>query len=157
MNGRSTSRGTGLIEAVVATSIVAMAMGVLASLSSVALHSLAVGRERSLAVVFAQSKLDELHASPMPAVRSPADSLDRDAEGWYERLDAAGLVAGVDTDHAGTVFVRRWRVQPVAGSVTLSILAVRVGRCRMTTATSAGCQVSSDAVVVAAVRSESAW
>jgi hypothetical protein len=150
-------RGTGLIEAVVATSIVALAMGVLASLSTVALHSIAVGRERSLAVVFAQSALDRLRASPAALAHSPADSLDRDVAGWHERLDAAGRIGGIDAEHAGTVFVRRWRVLPLAGSTTLSVVAVRVGRCFPASDPAEGCHTSADAVTVAVLRSDLAW
>lgn len=146
------SSGTGLIEAVIATAIVATALGTLAALSTVAVRSVMTGRDRTLTAVFAQSKIEALRASPHLLTSSPADALDRDVAGWSERLDPGGRVIGTDPEASGVVFIRRWRVVELPGNVGAFTVAVRVGRC-VRESGAGECRVAGDAVVVAAVQS----
>lgn len=148
----SSHSGTGLVEALIATAIVVTALGALAALSTLAVRSVMVGRDRTLAVTFAQSKLEELRTLPGPPGVSPGDALDRDVGGWFEHLDGGGRAAGLDPEATGRVFGRRWRVQPHPTSAGMFTIAVRVGRCVSGTGQGA-CGMAGDAVVVAAFHS----
>jgi hypothetical protein len=153
----SRSRGSSLLEVVVAMGIVMAAVSTLASLASLALRMIAAGRERTLAVVAAQSKLEDLRTSPDPPVASPPDTLERDVPGWSERLDPAGRVAGRDADFSGTVLVRRWRVDVVAGQPGLVAVRVRAGPCAGGPAPDEPCGTLHRSVTVSGLRSETAW
>jgi hypothetical protein len=149
--------GTGLIEAVIATAVVVTALGLLAGLSTVAARSVMTARDRSLAVIHAQTKLERLRAQPVASPLSPPDSLEQDAPGHVEYLDASGRVIGQDGSGDGRVFVRRWRVSPVSAQAGLQTIAVRVGRCRPVPAPAGGCRMAADAVVLMGMRSEAVW
>lgn len=146
------SRGAGLVEALIATAIVVTALSSLAALSTMAIRSVLVGRDRTLAAAFAQSKLDELRARPGPPGESPGDSLEREVGGWSESLDGTGRVIGQDPDAGGRVFGRRWRVRAHPSAPGMFTMTVRAGRC--VTGTGQGtCGLAADAVVVAAFHS----
>lgn len=149
--------GTGLIEAVIATAVVVTALGLLAGLSTVAARSVMTARDRSLAVIHAQTKLERLRTRSMASPLSPPDALDQDVAGYVEYLDASGRVNGEDGPDGSRVFVRRWRVTPVAGQPDLRMMAVRVGRCRPAVGLAATCSMAADAVVLMGIRSEAVW
>ncbi len=149
--------GTSLIEVLVATAIVVTAVSTLASLTSLALRMVGAGRERTLAVVAAQSRLEDLQSSLTPPPASPADTLDRDVPGWSERIDPFGRVAGRDPSFAGTVFVRRWHVEAVAGVPGLLALRVRAGPCAPDRAPGGSCAALRNGVTVSGLRSEAVW
>ncbi len=151
--GRTPTRGAGLIEALVATAIVVTAAATLASLSSLALRTVQAGRDRTLGTMLARARLDSLITSPVMPPVSPADSLDRDTQGFAEQIDAAGYVAGQDPGHAGAVFVRRWRVTPVPGRPGAALITVQVFRCTQNAQVPAGCPTSAFAVRLSGVRS----
>lgn len=141
----------------VATAVVVTALGILAALSAVALQTIMSARDRSLAVIHAHTKFEELYAQRTPLAVSPSDALDRDVAGWSEYLDASGRVHGVDALARGTVFVRRWRVDAAAGQAELRTIAVRVGRCVTDRASAGGCDMAANAVLVSGLRSEVVW
>jgi hypothetical protein len=149
---RCSNRGTGLIEALIATAIVVTALGALAALSTLSVRSVLVGRDRTLATAFAQARLDELRSAPGPFAISPADALDREVGGWFEHLDAGGRVLGRDPLAVGCVFGRRWRVQPHPSQAGMFTISVRAGRCVSGTGQGT-CGLTGGAVVVAAFRS----
>ena len=151
------SSGTGLIEAIIATAVVVTALGLLAGLSTVAARSVMTARDRSLAVIHAQTKLARLRAQPVASPLSPPEVLQQDVAGHVEYLDASGRVIGQDAPGEGRVFVRRWRVGPVAAQPGLQTIAVRVGRCRPVPAPAGGCSMAADAVVLMGIRSEAVW
>jgi hypothetical protein len=151
------SAGTGLIEAVIATAVVATALGVLAGLSMVAARAIMTARDRSLAVIHAQTKLERLRTQPVASPVSPPDALERDVAGNVEYLDASGRVNGEGNPAERRVFVRRWRVSAFAGHAGLQAIAVRVGRCRPGPAPAGGCHMAGDAVMLIGVRSEAVW
>lgn len=145
--------GTGLIEAVTATAIVATALALLAGLSSVALTSILLARDRSLSVVFAHAKFDELRAQAGPLAASPPDTLTRDVSGWVDYLDDGGLARASEGGARGRVYARRWAVGPRPGVPGVVDVGVRVGRC-VTTSGQGGCTLATTAVVVTGVRAE---
>jgi hypothetical protein len=155
--GDANPSGTGLIEAVIATAVVVTALGLLAGLSTVAARSVMTARDRSLAVIHAQTKLERLRAQPVASPLSPPDALEQDVAGYVEYLDASGRATGQDGPGDGRVFVRRWRVRPVAATDGLQTITVRVGRCRAVSAPAAGCSLAADAVVLMGIRSEAVW
>lgn len=146
--------GAGLIEALVATALVVTAAATLAGLSSLAMRTILAGRDRTMCTVLTQAGLEVLRASPAIPPASPADSLERDIEGFSERLDAGGRVAGRDQAHAGTVFTRRWRVTAFPGRPGVAVVTVQVFRCQRESRTASGCPTAGFAVRASAVRSE---
>jgi hypothetical protein len=157
MNRLSRTSGTGLIEALVATAVVATAMGVLAGLNSLALHTIMIGRDRTLSAIHAQAKLESLRASRVSMPTSPSDALMHDAAGWSEFLDREGRRAGHDAGYAGAVFVRRWQVSSVPGRPGLMAIVVAVWRCAVESGVAPTCGHAGQAVRVAGLRSEAAW
>lgn len=151
------SHGTGLIEALIATTVMATALVTMAGLASLALRTVVNGRNRSLAAIHAQAKLELLLASRTSVPATPGDALDRDVAGCNEYLDAEGRAAGVDAGHAGTVFVRRWLVAPVPNRPGLQVIIVAVGRCAAGPGGSLACVSPATSVRAAGVRSEAAW
>jgi Tfp pilus assembly protein PilV len=102
-------RGFSIVEAVIAAGIL---IGALAALVQLAVMSRRVTRGASMqssAALFAVDKLEELRGSAWPA-QSPADALDRDIDGFADR------VAGV---------TRRWSVRPLP-SVPAEALVLQV-------------------------------
>ena len=149
--------GSGLIEALIAVTVVVTALGTLAGLTSWSGRTVLASRDRTMAVVLAHGKLDTLSASPTPPPASHAGALEHDVAGFSERLDTDGRVAGADEGYRGAVFVRRWRVQPYGGAPQPLVITVLVSRCSVTAHPGGGCVPRADAVRVSAVRSGLAW
>jgi prepilin-type N-terminal cleavage/methylation domain-containing protein len=105
MNNRAD--GFSLIEVMIATSILAIG---LISLAQLALLSRASDRAAAFvttASVLAQDKMEQLRAAPWPDSGGPA---------CCEFFDAGGVLLGDGpTAPVGTVYVRRWSIDPVAG------------------------------------------
>ena len=157
MNRLSRTSGTSLIEAIVATAVVATAIATLAGLLSLAAHTVMLGRDRTLAAIHAQAKLESLRASRASMAASPSDALTHNVSGWSEFLDMDGRRAGHDAGYAGAVFVRRWQATPVPGRPGLMIIVVVVGRCAAVPGVAPTCGRVGQAVRVAGLRSEAAW
>ena len=157
MNRLSATCGTSLIEAIVATAVVATAMATLAGLLSLALQTVMLGRDRTLAAIHAQSKLETLRACHVSMTASPSDALTHNVPGWNELLDMDGRRAGHDTGYRGAVFVRRWQAVPVPGRLGLMTLVVIVARCAAVSGVAPTCSRVGPAVRVAGLRSEAAW
>jgi hypothetical protein len=157
MNRLSRTGGTTLIEALVATAVVATAIAMLAGLGSVALRTVMLGRDRTLSAVYAQARLESLKASRASMPASPSDTLTHDTPGWSEFLDLDGRRAGYDAGYAGAVFVRRWQVLPVPGRPGLMAIVVEVGRCERVSGAGSSCGRVVQTVRVAGLRSEAAW
>jgi hypothetical protein len=132
-------------------------LATLAGLSSLALSTVMLGRDRTLAAIHAQAKLESLRASRSIMPASPSDALTHDAPGWSEFLDMDGRRAGHDAGYAGAVFVRRWQVSPVPGRPGLTAIVVAVWRCAADSRETPACGRAGQAVRVAGLRSEAAW
>lgn len=131
--------GFSVIEVLVAAALVASTLVGLA-------HLIAVGAQRSLAsrhsagaLTAALSKLEELRAvswtyaadggriSSNALAPSPSDSLDRDAAGYVDYLDAFGELVPPSGGDAAPDFVRRWSIAPLAvGDLDTLVLRVCV-------------------------------
>ena len=90
------ARGFSLLEVLLAAMILACAVSGLAHLVAIAAAQTVTARHHAVALVLAQSKLEELRSVVDPAL-SPADALVRDCDGFVDRPDAA--------------YVRRWSVR----------------------------------------------
>jgi hypothetical protein len=152
MRNMHTEKGTTLVEAIVAIGLLAGAVVSLASLSSVAIRSAGIARERSTATILAVQKMEELcrDASSLPL--SAANAWAVDTPGHVEFLDAYGRPLG----GRGGVYVRRWAVTPLPADANLVAIQVDVAACR----TLPGALRCGDAVShtrLASVRSRSVW
>jgi hypothetical protein len=127
---RHDNRGLSLIEALIAVSIMAMALAALGRITLLAAHANATAGATTASVLAGRQKIEQLRAVPDDhpfLVPSPADSLDADREGYFDRLVATGRPAAT-----AAAFTRRWRVQALTGSNRRTLLLeVRViGRSR---------------------------
>lgn len=153
MHGTHPDRGTTLLEAVIAIGILAGAVVSLAGLSSMAIQTNTVARERSLAAVYALQKMEELCRDARRLPTSPGDALESDTPGFIDYLDGHGHAVRVA---AGALFVRRWSVVPVAGDANLLAIQVDVAPCRRVS----GARLLGDPRArarLASIRSRLAW
>jgi prepilin-type N-terminal cleavage/methylation domain-containing protein len=110
--------GFSILEVLVATSIVAVGVCALAQLVALAVHTNLHAKQTTIAAVLAQQKMEQLLSETATGLTaSPADALGHNLEGYSDFLDAAGhLLGGGPATLAGTVYVRRWSVDPLPGS-----------------------------------------
>ncbi len=114
-------RGTTLVEALVAASLLITIVSGIAHLI-IQTHRFAVRAEQmTVAVVAAASRLERLRAIPWeydlagmerdaPTLAlSPPDALDREVTGFHETLDVSGEAA-VDSAAGTPAFVQRWAI-----------------------------------------------
>ena len=95
MSNLIADRGTTLVEALIAIGILAGAVVALAGLSSVAVRSSALARERSVAALLALQKLETECLGAATSPPSPANAWAVDTPGYVEYLDRYGsLLAG---------------------------------------------------------------
>ena len=150
----SGDRGFSLLEALVATSIVAVGVAALAQLSGLALYANVQARQTSIAPVLAQQKIEELFAEAAVGglTRSPAGTLESDVQGFCDFLDRTGQTLGAGAaPPAGAAYVRRWSVDPLPASPHhTSILQVLVRDLRHHAGVASGARLPGDARVVAA-------
>jgi hypothetical protein len=134
-------RGFSLLEAAIASGLLASALVTLAQLLGLAVHSNLESRTVTYATVLAGQKLEELRAltfgfdlqnSPMSDTssdtaadppranggtglsRSPSTSLRENVAGFVDYLDRSGnKLGGGARPPSGTVYVRRWSIQPL--------------------------------------------
>ena len=124
MAALQTARGFSLIEALVASALVATAIIALAHLFAVAAAQTHSIRRATTALVMAQSKLEELRALPWTydaggspvssgeLLASPASALTENVVGWFDELDRFGAPA---EERQITQYLRRWAVTPLDG------------------------------------------
>jgi hypothetical protein len=129
-----------LVETIVATGLLATAVVALAQLLAIGTQSNATARNGTLATILAQQKMEQLRGlawgfdvtglplsdistntsvTPESATGtglqpSPHDTLARSTDGYVDYLDADGrLLGGGSAVPLGTVYVRRWSIQPL--------------------------------------------
>ena len=123
------ARGFSLLEVLVATSVLGVALAALAQLFAVAIHLNARARSMTFAVLLAEQKVEELVADAGLGP-SPAGALDRNTPGYCDYVDRNGHSLGGDTaPPPGAVYLRRWSIEtlPVHPDTTfvLQVLATR--------------------------------
>lgn len=128
----ATPRGFSLLEVLVATTLLLVAIAALAGLSIVATRANTAARTTTLASLLAAQKMEELRmGNGVALVPSPVDALTRDTSGYCDFLDAAGRsLGGGSQPPAQAAFVRRWSIEPSpsnpARALALQVLVTRV-------------------------------
>jgi len=109
--------GFSLIEVLVATAIVAVAVASLAQLFIVSARTGRIAHATTTTVLLAQQKMEELRADATGSHPSPSAALSANTEGYFEYLDRIGVpVGGASFAPPGNaVYVRRWGVEPLEG------------------------------------------
>jgi prepilin-type N-terminal cleavage/methylation domain-containing protein len=118
---RPEDAGFTVVEMLVATAILVCGIAGLSYVAAVAVRQTATARGETMALLLAQSKLEELRAAPWAfdplgarvsapeLMASPASALDADATGYADQTDVAGTLLDTRTDRR-VVFRRRWLV-----------------------------------------------
>jgi hypothetical protein len=110
------TRGFSLIETLLATTLLTIAVGGLAHLATAATFINQRARSSTLAALLASSKVEELLAVPwneQVAQASNADtSIERNVAGFYDLLDASGRPSASGSGAAA--YRRRWSVRRFA-------------------------------------------
>ncbi len=120
--------GFTLIEVLVAMTLLATAAAGVASLIVTAAASVRSARAHTWAGLLASDKMEALRGLQWPALASsPGGSLQRNAAGFVDYLDASGRE--LSTGAAGhAVYVRRWSVLPLpvasADALVLQVLVI---------------------------------
>ena len=103
---RNATRGFSLIEVLIATTIVIVALAGVAQLFVVATAANNGSKTRTVATILAQEKLEQLLA------------FDGDVGGGVDFVDARGQpIGGGPEPPRGTLYVRRWSADPLPDSV----------------------------------------
>jgi Tfp pilus assembly protein PilV len=117
-------RGFTLVEVLVAFLLVISVMAGVAGLFSIATRAAREARVQTAMLAMAADEVEAWRALPWDALTvSPADALDRDEDGFADRLDARGAI--VSDDDGAAVYIRRWQVVG-AGPGADRALALRV-------------------------------
>jgi len=153
-NVRRLDAGFSLIEAMVATALLAGAVVSLAQLAGIAARRNASSRHATYAAILAAQKLEELRSlawgydpAGMPVSDlatdtaaspetpdggtglrpSPGRALQADTAGWVDYVDRNGRkLGGGVRPPGGTAYIRRWAVQPLAANPDTLVVQVLV-------------------------------
>jgi prepilin-type N-terminal cleavage/methylation domain-containing protein len=122
--------GFSLIEVLIATAIVVSAAAGLGRLFVASADATRVAGGTATALLLAEQKLEELHAADGPLTASPAGALTTDTGGFVDYWDLSGapaITSSPGAAPAGSVFVRRWSIEPArSGSIAPVVLQVVV-------------------------------
>ena len=128
-------RGFTLIEALVGTAMMIVAVLSIARLTVISMRVNQDANAISLGVMLGQQKLEELRSLTWSDDRfavppSPARSLQRNTQGFCDFLDARGQPIATGTSPpAGTAYVRRWAIDALPANpndtVVLQVLVMR--------------------------------
>ncbi len=151
------TRGFSLLEVLIATTILTVSFAALAELCAMATRTNRSARTTTYAVILAQQKMEQLRsltwgfdAIGLPLTDtttdttvvperdaggtglslSPADALGRNTDGYVDYLDLFGhSLGGGATPIDGTVYIRRWSIEPLPASpdntVVIQVLVTR--------------------------------
>ena len=114
-------RGFSLVETIVATSLLAVALVTLAQFVGAGMQSGAAARARGATTLMAEQKMEQLCVLPWAAIAAmPAGATDY--------LDASGneRCTGASAPCGDAVYVRRWSATPAAFSTGVLIIEVDV-------------------------------
>jgi type II secretory pathway pseudopilin PulG len=153
----SNQEGFSLLEALVATSIMAVGVAALAQLAALSLYANVRARQTTVAPVLAQQKVEELVAEAAVGglAPSPAGTLARDVAGYCDFVDRAGRPLGVGpSPPADSAFARRWSIEPLPASPAhtsiLQVLVIDLRHHATANAIPSSVRLPGDARVVAA-------
>jgi len=163
--GRLThASGFTLLEVLVATTLLFVAVASLAGLSVLATQANAHAKTTTFAALLAARKIEELRALPWGydalgnprsdggLATSPSDALEQNTSGYCDFLDASGAsLGGGVSPPAQTVFVRRWSIQPLSSNPANALVFQVVVR-RLQSGTTGAAVVFTDEAALATVR-----
>jgi len=149
--------GSTLVEAVVAIAILTTGVVSLCGLVSVAIRTLTITREMTMAAVLASQKLETLAAARWAWARSSNGVEGPGDARAAEYLDAAGGVVGSGTAAGPIVYVRRCSVSPLSADAALDLIQVAVSTCRRVSVSAPACGEETVTVRLATIRSSAAW
>ena len=119
-SSRAAEPGFSLLEATVATTILVVGVGTLTQLFLVSAKANRGARVTTFASILAQAEMEELRGLAWGSDElrpSPIGSLGRNTAGYCDFLDGAGRSLGggpaSPEPPEGTVFIRRWSVDPL--------------------------------------------
>jgi len=126
----SDERGFSLLEALIATGILAASLVSVAHLFGLAIRSNIAARSTTAATVLGQQKLEELRALPWTGLsQSPASALEENAAGFVDYVDQFGENRGGGADpSAGAIYTRRWAIEALPPTPDTVVIQVRVMR-----------------------------
>lgn len=145
-----TALGFSLVETLIASAILAVALVSLAELLAISTKANAVAKNGSIAMTLAVQKMEQLRGlawgydaaglpfsdltsdTTLPLERptggtglspSPADSLRRNTDGYVDYLDVSGNQLGGGTAPLpGSLYVRRWSIEPLPTNANTTLL-----------------------------------
>ena len=121
------TRGFTLVETVIAISITAVALTALAQLFLIASQANADAGRSSFASVLATQKIEQLRSLGADLVQQGQPSLSSNTSGACDFLDAYGQLLGAGTNPPpGTVYIRRWSVEPIPSDPDTFVVQVAV-------------------------------
>ncbi len=158
MGGVKAPPGFSLLEALVATTILTVAVSALAGLSAMATRANDDAGAMSVATILAGQKMEQLRAlawgfdaAGAPVADTTTDTtvvpprssggtglsssdggaLERNVPGYCDFLDAAGRSLGGGADApSGAAYIRRWSIAPLPNADAVIVIQVRVMRAR---------------------------
>jgi len=117
--------GSSLVEVIIAASILAAGVLSMAHLFTVAAASNVAARSRTVAMILAGQKVEQLRALEWVDT-SPGGTLAQNTSGFVDHLSAGGAVVGLGVQPPPqAVYTRRWSIDRIASSGAF-ILQVRV-------------------------------
>lgn len=136
----SADRGFSLLEVLIATTIVTVALAALAQLFALAVNANTAARTITVATLLAADKMEQLRslawgfdATGLPVAdpglaTSPSDALKRNTAGFCDFVDERGrLIGEATTPPPGAVYLRRWSIEPLpADPANTLVLQVQV-------------------------------
>jgi len=114
-------RGFSLVETIVATSLVAVALVTLAQFVAVGMQTGAAARARAATTLMAEQKMEQIRAMPWTEIAATPGSV-------TDYLDASGhqQCVGGGAPCGDAVYVRRWSARPAAFSTDVIVIEVDV-------------------------------
>jgi prepilin-type N-terminal cleavage/methylation domain-containing protein len=120
------ARGFTLVETTVALSLAAIVLTALAQLYVLAEHVDGEARRATFASILAADKMEQLKSLGPDLSRQGSPFLDTNVSGACDFLDEHGRVLGAAEAPPGTVYVRRWSVEPLPSDADTFVLQVAV-------------------------------
>jgi type II secretory pathway pseudopilin PulG len=128
--------GFSLVEVLVATSLVVVAVLSLAQLFGTSTERMYSARTSTVAVLLAQQKLEELRRESVAFVVSPSDTLRADTPGYVDYVDGRGVstINPFTPPPFQSLYTRRWSVEPIFGTEAVVLqVVVLPGRVHLVT------------------------